>query len=78
METVARRIAQIVEACSGEGGKPRWAEVRHYEGRASALDGIDPNLRAVVAKKTREELDLVNLRGKTQRGDRWWGVVLYL
>ena len=31
METVARRIAQIVEAHSGEAGKPRWAGV-HYEG----------------------------------------------
>ena len=46
METVARRIAQIVEAYSGEGGKPRWAGVHHNEGRTSAMDCIDPNLRA--------------------------------
>ena len=32
--------------------------------RASAMDCIDPNLRAAVAKKTWEELDLENLRGK--------------
>ena len=64
METVARRIAQVVEACSSEGGKPRGARVHHYEGRTSAMDCIDPNLRAAVAKKTREELDLENLRGK--------------
>ena len=67
VETVARRIAQIVEACSSEGGKPRWAGVRHYEGRKSAMDCVDPNLRAVVAKRTREELDLENLRGKFTR-----------
>ena len=54
-EIVARRIAQIVEAYSGERGKPRWATVHHYEGRTSAMDCIDPNLRAAVAKKTREE-----------------------
>ena len=63
---VAQRIAQIVEACFGEGGKPRWAGVHHYEGRTSAMDSIDPNLRAAVAKKTREELDLENLRGNSQ------------
>ena len=34
------------------------------EGRTSAIVCIDPNLRAAVAKKTREELDLENLRGK--------------
>ena len=64
METVARWIAQIVEAYSREGGRLRWAGVHHYEGRTSAMDCIDPNLRAAVAKKTREELDLENLRGK--------------
>ena len=64
METVARRMVQIVEAYSGEGGKPRWARVHHCEGRTSAMDCIDPNLPAAVAKKTREELDLENLRSK--------------
>ena len=67
METVARRIAQIVEAYSGDGGKPRWARVRHYEGRTSAMDCIDPTFRFAVAKKTCEELDLENHRG-TFRG----------
>ena len=56
-ETVARRIAQIVEAYSGEG-------VHHCEGRMSAMDCIDPNLRAAVAERTSEELDLESLRGK--------------
>ena len=32
IEYVARRIVQIVEAYSGEGGKSRWAGVHHYEG----------------------------------------------
>ena len=64
METVAQRIAQIVEAYSGGGGAPLWAGVRHYEGRTSATECIDPNLRADVAKKTREELDLENFLGK--------------
>ena len=64
METFARRIAQIVEAYSGDGGRPWWAGVHHYEGRIDAMGCIDPNLRVAVAKKTREELDLENLRGK--------------
>ena len=64
METVAWRITQIVEAYSGEGGKPRLAGVQYHEGRTSAEDCIDPNLRAAVAEKTREELDLENLRGR--------------
>ena len=33
--------------------------VHHFEGRTSAMDCIDPNSRAAVAKKTREELDLL-------------------
>ena len=64
METIARRIAPIVEAYSGDGSRPRWAGVHHYEGRTDAMDCIDPNLRVAVAKKTRVELDLENLRGK--------------
>ena len=73
METIARRIAQIVEGYSGDGGRPRWAGVHHYEGRNDAMSCFDPNLRVAVAKKTREELDLENLRGKftgTGRGAR--------
>ena len=38
METVAPRIAEIVEAYSGEGGEPRWAGVHHCEERTSAMD----------------------------------------
>ena len=34
------------------------------EGRTDAMDCIDPNLAVAVAQKTREELDLQNLRGK--------------
>ena len=74
METVARGIAQIVEAYSSDGGKPRWARVRHYEGRTSAMDCTDSNVRAAVANKTREELELENLYGKftgvTDAGNR--------
>ena len=62
MKTTARRIAQIVEAYSGDRGRPQWAGVHHYEGRTDAMDCIDPNLRIAVAKKTSEELDLENLR----------------
>ena len=64
METVAPLMAQIVEAFSSDVGKPRWAGVRHCEGRTSAMDCIGPNVRAALAKKTCEELDLENLRGK--------------
>ena len=69
METVAWRITQIVEAYSGEGGKPRLAGVHYYKGRTSAEDCIDPNLRAAGAEKTREELDLENLRGRCADGE---------
>ena len=48
METVARRIAQIVEAYSGERCRPRWAGVHHHEGPTNTMDCIDPNLRAAV------------------------------
>ena len=54
-ETIARLIVQIVDAYSGDAGRPRWAGVHHYEGRTDAMDCIDPNLRVAVTKKTREE-----------------------
>ena len=63
-ETIAGRVAQIVEAYSGDGGRPRSAGVRHHKGRTSAMNCIGPRLRAAVAMKTGEELDLENLRGK--------------
>ena len=40
METIARRIAQIVEAYSGDGGRPRWSGVHHYEGQAILAQAI--------------------------------------
>ena len=63
-ETFAWWTAQIAEAYSGEGDKPRWARVQHYKIRTSAPVCIDPDLRAAVAKKTREELDHEHLHGK--------------
>ena len=55
-----------------------WSDCRSLLGRGrqttlgrslsrSATDCIDPNMRAAVSKKTREELDLENLRGKFTR-----------
>ena len=64
METITRRMAQVVEAYSDDGGRSRWAGVHHYEGRTDAMDNIDPNLRAAFARKTREELNLENIHGK--------------
>ena len=59
-ETVARRIAQNVEAYSGEGGKRRWARVHHYK-----CHGLyDPIFELPLQRKPREELDLENLRGQ--------------
>ena len=66
METVARRIAQIVEDCSGEGGKPRSVGVRHCEGRTSAMDCIVPNLRTVVVKKTARKWNWKSSTGNLQ------------
>ena len=44
MQTVARRIAQIVEAYSGEGGKPRWAGGSSPQrSHNDAMDCIDPS-----------------------------------
>ena len=63
METVARRIAQIV--------KPILVREANHVGpvfvttKATRVPWtIDPNLRAAVARKTRKELNLENLRGK--------------
>ena len=61
MESVARRIAQIVKAYPGEGGKPRWTGVHHYEGRTSAMDCIDFFFaKDVNADVTRNESTCLN------------------
>ena len=65
METIARRIAPIVEAYSGDGSRPRWAGVHHYEGRTDAMDCIDPNLTG----RRREE----NSRGIGSGESSWKG-----
>ena len=45
VETVARRIAQIVEACSGEEANHVGPGFHHNEGRTSAMDCIGARLR---------------------------------
>ena len=67
MGTVDQRSAQIEEAYSGEGGKPHWAVVHHHEGRTSAMDCIDPNLR-VPARNWTLKTSAVNSPGVTGAG----------
>ena len=73
LETIARRVAAIVEAYAGDDGRPRWAGVKHYDGTTNALDCVDPQLRASVAKKNKEEMDMEALRSKTQSSESGGG-----
>ena len=68
METIGRRIAQIVEAYSGDASQPRWAGVHLYQGTTDIMAAIDPNLRAGVARKRKEELEVANLANKVHSG----------
>ena len=64
LETIGRRIAQIVEAYSGDARQPRWAGVHLYQGTTDIMAAIDPTLRAGVARKRKEELEAANLANK--------------
>ena len=66
LETTARRISGIAEAYSGDGNHPRLAGVSHYDGRTNPMDPVDPQLRAIVAKRNKDELELEALRGRAQ------------
>ena len=56
LETISRRIAQIVEAYSIDSKQPRWAGVHIYQGATDAMAAIDPNVKASVVRKRKEEL----------------------
>ena len=64
LETIGRRIAQIVEAYSADAKQPRWAGVHLYQGTTDIMAAIDPSLRAGVARKRKEELEVANLANK--------------
>ena len=64
LETIARRIAQIVEAYSVDAKQPRWQGVHLYQGTTDAMAAIDPNLKANVVRKRKEELEVANLSNK--------------
>jgi hypothetical protein len=69
LETVCRRIAQIVEAYQNGTGKPQWSGLKHYIGQTDPMDFVDPQLRACVARKNKEDLDLVQLHVKNAKAD---------
>jgi hypothetical protein len=64
LETIARRIAQIVEAYSVDSKQPRWQGVHLYQGTTDAMAAIDPLLKASVVRKRKEELEVANLSNK--------------
>ena len=74
LETIARRIAQIVEAYSIDARQPRWGGVHLYQGTTDAMSAIDPNLKANVVRKRKEELEVANLSNKVLGGGDHGGV----
>lgn len=64
LETIARRVAQIVDAYSVDSKQPRWQGVHLYQGTTDAMAAIDPNLKANVVRKRKEELEVANLSNK--------------
>ena len=74
LETIGRRIAQIVEAYSIDARQPRWQGVHLYQGTTDAMAAIDPNLKASVVQKRKEELEVANLSNKVLGGTDHGGI----
>ena len=74
LETIGRRIAQIVEAYSIDSRQPRWQGVHLYQGTTDAMAAIDPNLKASVVRKRKEELEVANLSNKVLGGNDHGGI----
>ena len=53
-----------MEAYSADAKQPRWAGVHLYQGTTDIMAAIDPSLRAGVARKRKEELEVANLANK--------------
>ena len=68
LETIARRIAQIIEAYAGDSKQPRWTGVHFYQGTTDVMAAIDPNLKASVVRRRKEELEVANLSNKVLGG----------
>eukprot|EP00971_Amphidinium_carterae_P330336 6463317-Amphidinium_carterae.1 len=65
LEIIARRIAVIMEAYFNP-QRPSWEVSKYYTGVASIDDGIAPSLRTFVAKRAKEESDLLAVRSKAK------------
>ena len=63
-ETLARRMAQIIEAYAADAKAPRWGNVHLYQGTTDPIAAIDPGLRSSVARKRKEELEIASLANK--------------
>ena len=63
-QTIARRIAQIIEAYAADAKAPRWSNVHLYQGTTDRIAAIDPGLRNSVARRRKDELDLASLANK--------------
>ena len=63
-ETIARRIAQIIEAYAADAAAPRWSDVHLYQGNTDPIAAIDPGLRSSVARRRKDELELASLANK--------------
>ena len=58
---VARRIQLVVGAYSGP-QRPNWEATRLFSGQPLVEDGASPALRSLVARKAKEESEIVNVR----------------
>ena len=65
LEVAARRAQLIVEALAVP-GRPCWDSAKLYSGQSLAEDGVSPALRTFVAKKAREESEIIHARAKAR------------
>ncbi len=63
IEELCLRLSQLIEAYSaGEAGRPSWHSVKHFTSSASSNNIVPTTLRTYALRKTKEEVELENLR----------------
>ena len=67
LEVLARRLVAISEAYRRNPETPNWGGARLLEGRRDAFDLVSPSLRAVVARRSREDVDREAVTVRTVR-----------
>ncbi|CAK0840736.1 unnamed protein product [Prorocentrum cordatum] len=67
IETVARRVCQIIEAYSaGVPGRANWEGVKHFTQVASASYVAPAELRSHVHRRAKEEMEIESMRVRTR------------